>query len=108
MAKGKSIACKIQSYFAARPLLPFGYLMTQRIITLRSALPAALIFSLLSSAAFAQLNKQRGNGPGDVPEITFVAHRFGTDHAEGIASLDMNQDGRPDLLRRRLLVRESG
>ena len=72
--------------------------MTQRIITIRSALPAALIFTFLSCAAFAQLNKQRGNGPGDVPEITFVAHRFGTDHAEGIASLDINQDGRTDLL----------
>lgn len=39
-----------------------------------------------------------GNGPGGEPPITFLAHRLGTDHAEGISMLDMNGDGFPDLL----------
>lgn len=38
------------------------------------------------------------NGPYGVPQATFIAHRLGTDHAEGITTLDMNGDGRPDLL----------
>jgi hypothetical protein len=33
-----------------------------------------------------------------VPQATFFVHRLGTDHAEGITTLDMNGDGRPDLL----------
>ncbi len=51
-------------------------------------------------SAFAQ-NEGRttaGNGPDGVPQTTFVEHRLGTDHAEGITVLDMNGDGRPDLL----------
>lgn len=39
-----------------------------------------------------------GNGPGGQPRIVFLAHRLGTDHAEGISLLDMNGDGYPDLL----------
>lgn len=39
-----------------------------------------------------------GNGPGGQPRISFLAHRLGTDHAEGISVLDMNGDGSPDLL----------
>ena len=39
-----------------------------------------------------------GNGPGDSPRIAFLAHRLGTDHAEGISVLDMNGDGFDDLL----------
>jgi hypothetical protein len=39
-----------------------------------------------------------GNGPYGVPQVTFLVHRLGTDHAEGITTLDMNGDGRPDLL----------
>jgi hypothetical protein len=39
-----------------------------------------------------------GPGPAGVPQATFVVHRLGTDHAEGITALDMNGDGRPDLL----------
>ncbi|HWY67726.1 MAG TPA: FG-GAP-like repeat-containing protein [Terriglobales bacterium] len=40
----------------------------------------------------------RGNGPEDIPQATFFVHRLGTDHAEGITTLDMNGDGRPDIL----------
>jgi hypothetical protein len=39
-----------------------------------------------------------GNGPGGEPRIAFLVHRLGTDHAEGISMLDMNNDGFPDLL----------
>ncbi|MEO6912304.1 MAG: VCBS repeat-containing protein, partial [Edaphobacter sp.] len=39
-----------------------------------------------------------GNGPDGMPRIAFLAHRLGTDHAEGITTLDMNGDGFDDLL----------
>lgn len=39
-----------------------------------------------------------GNGPGGEPRVAFLAHRLGTDHAEGISMLDMNGDGFADLL----------
>ena len=39
-----------------------------------------------------------GKGPGGEPRISFLAHRLGTDHAEGISVLDMNGDGFADLL----------
>jgi hypothetical protein len=39
-----------------------------------------------------------GPGPYGVPQATFFVHRLGTDHAEGITTLDMNGDGRLDLL----------
>ena len=39
-----------------------------------------------------------GPGPGGVAQANFFVHRLGTDHAEGITTLDMNGDGRPDLL----------
>jgi hypothetical protein len=48
--------------------------------------------------AHAQLNKERGDGPYGAPQATFLAHRLGADHAEGISVMDMNGDGRPDLL----------
>lgn len=59
------------------------------------------VASACFAAAFlasAQLNKERGNGPYGVPETQYFVHRLGTDHAEGISSMDMNGDGRPDLL----------
>jgi hypothetical protein len=39
-----------------------------------------------------------GNGPDGKPRIAFLAHRLGTDHAEGISLLDMNNDGFLDIL----------
>ncbi len=55
---------------------------------------------LLSPVLWAQSERRAtpGNGPNGVPETTFLEHRLGTDHAEGITTLDMNGDGRPDLL----------
>jgi len=41
---------------------------------------------------------QPGKGPGGEERIAFLAHRLGSDHAEGISLLDMNGDGFPDLL----------
>ena len=35
-----------------------------------------------------------GDGPNGVPQVTFRVHRLGTDHAEGITTMDMNGDGR--------------
>jgi hypothetical protein len=39
-----------------------------------------------------------GNGPGGEAPLPFLAHRLGTDHAEGISMLDMNHDGFTDIL----------
>jgi hypothetical protein len=39
-----------------------------------------------------------GNGPGGEKREAFLAHRLGTDHAEGISLLDMDGDGFADLL----------
>jgi hypothetical protein len=39
-----------------------------------------------------------GPGPGGVEQLTYFVHRLGTDHAEGITTLDMNGDGLPDIL----------
>jgi hypothetical protein len=60
--------------------------------------PAALVLAVVTGIAYSQLNHVRGNAPGDQPQTTFLVHRLGTDHAEGITTLDMNGDGRPDIL----------
>ena len=62
---------------------------------LRFGLALALAATLLI-AVYGQRN--RGNAPGNVPQATFVVHQLGSDHAEGITTLDMNGDGRPDLV----------
>lgn len=56
------------------------------------------LLGLASTAAFGQLNRERGNGPGGVPQNVYFVHRLSTDHAEGITTLDMNGDGKPDIL----------
>ncbi len=38
-----------------------------------------------------------GHSPYHRDPVTFYAHRLGTDHAEGIAVIDMNGDGVPDI-----------
>jgi len=52
------------------------------------SLAAALAISFLM-VVYGQRNSS---------QATFFVHRLGTDHAEGITTLDMNGDGRPDLL----------
>ncbi|MDQ2842746.1 MAG: VCBS repeat-containing protein [Acidobacteriota bacterium] len=39
-----------------------------------------------------------GAGPGGESRLNFLAHRLGSDHAEGISTLDMNGDGFVDIL----------
>jgi hypothetical protein len=67
--------------------------------------PAFLaVVSLLTSVSIAQNPEQAarrtapGPGPYGVPQVNFFVHRLGTDHAEGITTLDMNGDGYPDIL----------
>src|SRR5437868_5688076 len=57
-----------------------------------------LAMSLVTAAQNSERKSTRGNGPNGVPETVFVAHRLGTDHAEGVSTLDMNADGRADIL----------
>ncbi len=65
----------------------------------RTALCSILLGTLLLGVlAYADLNRQRGNGPNDIPQSTFFVHRLSSDHAEGIASIDVNGDGKPDLV----------
>ena len=66
-------------------------------------LPCLLLACALTHTAAAPAQestrlKTRGNGPGDVPEPSFVVHRLSNDHAEGITTLDMNNDGFADLV----------
>jgi hypothetical protein len=61
-------------------------------------LSAALTFAQEPGKATEFRKPDPGNGPGGEPRITFLAHRLGNDHSEGISLLDMNGDGFPDLL----------
>lgn len=53
---------------------------------------------MLAFGLSGELNKERGNGPSGANELNFTVHRLGTDHAEGITTIDMNGDGRPDIV----------
>ncbi len=64
----------------------------------RSVFVVLLVLCVSSVGIIAQLHDSRGNGPGNVPQATFLVHRLGDDHTEGITTLDMNGDGRPDIL----------
>jgi FG-GAP-like repeat len=60
-----------------------------------------LLSSFIVLAAAAQETAKKttpGNGPYGFPQATFVAHRLGSDHAEGITAIDMNGDDYLDLL----------
>ncbi len=59
-----------------------------------------VVLVLVASAASQQSERKTapGAGPGALPQVTFLAHRLGTDHAEGVTTLDMNGDGYPDIL----------
>jgi hypothetical protein len=68
---------------------------------MKFTVPIALsLWSICVCVAVAQSARKAapGNAPGEIPQTTFFIHRLGTDHAEGITTLDMNGDGRPDLV----------
>lgn len=67
-------------------------------ITLRAGLLLVVAASTLSVVSQTERKTTAGPGPGGIPQATFFAHRLGTDHAEGVTTLDMNGDGRPDIL----------
>ena len=65
----------------------------------------ALLATFTIAGSQAQTKHEReprkltpGDAPGGVAQASFFVHRLGTDHAEGISSIDMNGDGHPDLL----------
>ena len=68
-----------------------------RIRTILFALTAAAGLAVIGALAQSKL-ESRGPGPGGEPQGTFFVHRLSSDHAEGIASIDMNGDGKPDLV----------
>jgi hypothetical protein len=56
-------------------------------------------FLAATAAALAVLLYSQSARPADPRgQTTFFIHRLSDDHAEGIASMDMNGDGRPDLV----------
>jgi len=59
---------------------------------------ALAVPSLAQTAGSAERIQKRGPGPGGVEQATYFIHRLGSDHAEGITTLDMNGDGLPDLV----------
>jgi hypothetical protein len=63
---------------------------------------ASLLLALTASTLSAQDHPDRkataGPGPGGTQQVTFSVHRLGTDHAEGVTTLDLNGDGLPDIL----------
>jgi len=71
---------------------------------MKVTLSAALVLCTFAVPAFAQLiggpdrQQNRGAAPGGVPQAIFTSHRLGSDHAEGITTLDMNGDGLKDIL----------
>ena len=68
-------------------------------IVLRFAIVSfALSVFLLSALAQTERKTTAGPGPGAVPQATFFVHRLGTDHAEGVTTIDMNGDGLQDIL----------
>jgi hypothetical protein len=68
---------------------------------MRFAVPiVAAMWAVCTCVAVAQGARKTtsGDAPDGVLQTTFFVHRLGTDHAEGITTLDMNGDGRPDIL----------
>src|SRR5580692_2814965 len=60
----------------------------------------AVLFVVFVTMAWSQSERKTapGGGPGGSSQVTFLAHRLGTDHAEGVTTLDMNGDGYPDIV----------
>jgi len=80
-----------------------GQPLFQMIRTAAGFICAAAILTITAVAqppaqAHYQHNLKRGSAPNGVEQATFFVHRLGTDHAEGLTTLDMNGDGRPDIV----------
>ena len=60
----------------------------------------AAAVAMTTMAAFGQGERKAtaGPGPDGKAQVTFLSHRLGTDHAEGITAMDMNGDGLVDLV----------
>ncbi len=58
----------------------------------------AIALSGVVALAQGERKTAPGPGPGDGPQTTFFVHRLGTDHAEGVTTLDMNGDGLADIV----------
>ncbi|HMG88326.1 MAG TPA: VCBS repeat-containing protein [Terracidiphilus sp.] len=68
-------------------------------LSVRFAILGVVLVSLIAPASPQSERKTApGAGPGALPQVTFLAHRLGTDHAEGVTTLDMNGDGYLDVL----------
>jgi hypothetical protein len=68
---------------------------------MKKALVVALgVLALSGTVALAQGERKTTPGPGPygVMQTAFFVHRLGTDHAEGVTTLDMNGDGLPDIV----------
>jgi FG-GAP-like repeat len=73
---------------------------------MRPAIIPALLLCLCATITHAQdpahatefRKPTPGPGPNGAMQPTFIAHRLGNDHAEGITTLDMNNDGFLDIL----------
>jgi hypothetical protein len=67
--------------------------------SVRFAFLVVIVVSLVAPASPQSERKTAtGAGPGALPQVSFLAHRLGTDHAEGVTTLDMNGDGYLDIL----------
>ena len=65
----------------------------------RFAFPVLLLVVVATAAPAQSEHKTTpGAGPGGSAQATFLAHRLGTDHAEGVTTLDMNGDGFADIV----------
>ena len=63
-----------------------------------AAIAASPVMAQVKPVPHYDHNLKRGAATGGVDQATFFVHRLGTDHAEGLTTLDMNGDGRPDIL----------
>ena len=67
---------------------------------MKFAIPRVMFAFAMCIWAASQSAHQRSSAdaPRSSSQVTFLVHRLGTDHAEGITTLDMNGDGRTDLV----------
>jgi hypothetical protein len=61
-------------------------------------LVVSLVWCAVPGISQSERKTTAGAGPGALAQVTFLAHRLGTDHAEGVTTLDMNGDGFPDIV----------